>query len=209
MQSSAFVAALLLGSLLIVSAGPLSEEAAGGPRGHHGPGGGPHGGPPHPPPGGPMLGPLGPLVRNLTDEQRQTLFSTLRDSRNDTKGEIKTKIQAFVKTLSADQQEQVAEFKARMDEHKANDTARVSSLSSEAQTLFKNIQASSSAAVEDDSLTPDETRQKVDALVQAAPQSVKDEFRNNRIPVPGIPPPPPKGGSHQSASASASSELDN
>ncbi|KAI6186072.1 hypothetical protein M3Y98_00093100 [Aphelenchoides besseyi] len=176
---------------------PSSGSAEQGP-GRHGPGR--HGPPPPPPPG---IGPLGPVLRNLTSEQRDQLMNITRNAHetNETKGELKKQIDAFVATLSSDLQAKVKEVQAEMDQHLANDTARVANLSSDAQALFKNVQS----VLQDDSLTEDQTREKVDALVQAASQSVTDEFRQAHIPLPGLhppgPPPPGPRGSHSRGSS--------
>ncbi|KAI6216505.1 hypothetical protein M3Y95_01272000 [Aphelenchoides besseyi] len=175
---------------------PGSGSAERGP-GRHGPG--KHG--PPPPPG---LGPLGPILRNLTSEQRDEVMNITRNAHetNETKGELKKQINAFVATLSSDLQAKVKEVQAEMEQHLANDTARVANLSSDAQALFKSVQS----VLQDDSLTEDQTREKVDALVQAASQSVTDEFRQAHIPLPGLhppgpPPPGPRPGSHSRGSS--------
>ena len=59
------------------------------PRGHHGPS---------------FLGPASVIMRNLTDDQRKQLWSSLEGARNMTKGDIKAKVSEFVKTLSTEMQ---------------------------------------------------------------------------------------------------------
>jgi hypothetical protein len=90
--------------------------------------------------GGPKkFGPIGAIIGNLSEEQRQELWSILRESCNETKGTIKLQINTFVGNLSSELQAEVAEVQQKIDDFKANLSQRAQNLSSAAQQLYSNI----------------------------------------------------------------------
>ncbi|KAI6243391.1 hypothetical protein M3Y99_00133800 [Aphelenchoides fujianensis] len=118
-------------------------------------------------------GALAAVRANLTAEQREQLAAVFREARNETKAAVKQRIDGFVAVRKAEQ---------RIDEFKANLTARVQQLSQSAQDLFANV----TAVLNDDSLTFEQQSERLRALVRSADPSVLQEFRQQHVPVLGL-----------------------
>ncbi|CAD5209955.1 unnamed protein product [Bursaphelenchus okinawaensis] len=154
---------------------------------------------PHPPPmplpgpnGGPAGGPFWIIYKDLNETQQKDLNEILEKNKDSSKKVFKEELNKFKATLSDDLQNTLKVEKEKFEGFKKEIDSKADKMSTDAKALFDQLKK----IVEDDSLSFKEEYEKAKELVKKADKSVLDEFRKNRVPLPGTPPPPhlPRGG---------------
>uniref|UniRef100_A0A1I7SF26 DUF148 domain-containing protein n=1 Tax=Bursaphelenchus xylophilus TaxID=6326 RepID=A0A1I7SF26_BURXY len=128
-------------------------------------------------------GPLHFLYGKLSADEKTKLDAALAEAKKLKRHEAKSKIAAFVATLSDPLKAEAKTQREKYEKNKTESESKIKGLSAGAQNVYNEIKK----VADDGSLTLEDEYNKTKQLITLAPNAVRDELKANNITLPGIP----------------------